>query len=113
MRLLRPAAQPPGPALPSPRRGPRHQRCRRARPRTWRRHPRPPYRRNYLMQPAFTRGFRLHHNGRTIHGAEFPDGEVIVADDPQHGLGTAALSLADLLKGYHGARVEWAPEDEP
>ncbi|WP_406168935.1 hypothetical protein [Streptomyces sp. NBC_00996] len=63
------------------------------------------------MQPAFTRGFRLHHNGRIIHGAEFPGGEVIVADDPQYGLGTAALSLEELLKGYHGARVEW-PGDQ-
>jgi hypothetical protein len=63
------------------------------------------------MHPAFTRGFRLHHNGRIIHGAEFPTGEVIVADDPQHGLGTAALSLDDLLKDYHGARVEW-PGDQ-
>lgn len=60
------------------------------------------------MQPTFARGFRLHHNGRIIHGAEFPDGEVIVADDPQYGLGTAALSLEDLLKSYHGARVEWS-----
>ncbi|MCI3277486.1 hypothetical protein [Streptomyces cylindrosporus] len=59
------------------------------------------------MRPTFTRGFRLHHNGRIIHGAELPDGEVIVADDPQYGLGTAALSLEDLLKSYHGARVEW------
>ncbi|WP_443306740.1 hypothetical protein [Streptomyces sp. KR55] len=63
------------------------------------------------MQPAFTRGFRLHHNGSIIHGAEFPGGEVIVADDPEYGLGTAALSLEDLLKGYHGARVEW-PGDQ-
>ena len=63
------------------------------------------------MRPPFTRGFRLHHNGRIIHGAEFPGGEVIVADDPQCGLGTAALSLEDLLKGYHGARVEW-PGDQ-
>lgn len=63
------------------------------------------------MKPTFTRGFRLHHNGRVIHGAEFPDGEVIVADDPQCGLGTAALSLAELLKSYHGARVEW-PGDQ-
>ncbi|MFD1656959.1 hypothetical protein ACFSL4_01590 [Streptomyces caeni] len=63
------------------------------------------------MQPAFTRGFRLHHNGRIIHGAEFPGGEVIVADDPQYGLGTAALSLGELLKGYQGARVEW-PGDQ-
>lgn len=63
------------------------------------------------VQRAFTRGFRLHHNGRIIHGAEFPGGEVIVADDPQYGLGTAAQSLEELLKGYHGARVEW-PGDQ-
>lgn len=64
------------------------------------------------MQPAFTRGFRLHHNGRIIHGAEFPSGHVIVADDPQCGLGTAALSLDELLKGYHGAHVGWQPLDD-
>lgn len=61
------------------------------------------------MQPAFTRSFRLHHNGRIIHGAEFPTGHVLVADDPEYGLASAATSLDELLKGYHGARVEWAP----
>ncbi|NUR04370.1 MAG: hypothetical protein HOY79_50055 [Streptomyces sp.] len=59
----------------------------------------------------FTRGFRLHHNGRFLHGAEFPTGQVLVADDPEYGLCTAAASLDELLKGYHGARVEW-PGDQ-
>ncbi|GHA01139.1 hypothetical protein ACFOOM_12380 [Streptomyces echinoruber] len=63
------------------------------------------------MHPTFTRGFRLHHNGRLLHGAQFPTGHVLVADDPQYGLATAAASLEDLLKGYHGARVEW-PGDQ-
>ncbi|MCQ9178570.1 hypothetical protein KMT30_05905 [Streptomyces sp. IBSBF 2953] len=64
------------------------------------------------MQPAFTRGFRLHHNGRTYDGAEFPSARVIVLDDPEYGLATAATSMDELLKGYHGARVEWPAEEE-
>lgn len=63
------------------------------------------------MQPSFTRGFRLHHNGNVLDGAEFPSGRVLVLDDPERGLASAALSLDDLLTGYHGARVEW-PGDE-
>ncbi|MFF0139721.1 hypothetical protein ACFYRN_25115 [Streptomyces sp. NPDC005227] len=63
------------------------------------------------MQPSFTRGFRLHHNGQVLDGAEFPSGRVLVLDDPERGLASAALSLADLLTGYNGARVEW-PGDE-
>jgi hypothetical protein len=63
------------------------------------------------MQSAFTRGFRLHHNGQVLDGAEFPSGRVFVIDDPEYGLATAAISLEELLKGYHGARVEW-PGDQ-
>lgn len=64
------------------------------------------------MQPSFTRGFRLHlTDTRHLDGAEFPSGRVLVLDDPERGLASAALSLADLLKGYNGARVEW-PGDE-
>ncbi|MEU9208506.1 hypothetical protein AB0D27_11265 [Streptomyces sp. NPDC048415] len=60
------------------------------------------------MQPAFTRGFRLHlSDGRYLDGAEFPSGRVYVVDDPEYGLATAATSMDYLLKGYHGARVEW------
>jgi hypothetical protein len=60
------------------------------------------------MQPAFARGFRLHHNDRILDGAEFPSGRVFVLDDPEYGFATVATSLEELLKGYHGARVEWA-----
>ena len=63
------------------------------------------------MQPAFTRGFRLHHNGQILDGAEFPSGRVFVIDDPEYGLASAATSMDDLLRGYHGARVEW-PGDQ-
>ena len=60
------------------------------------------------MQPPFTRGFRLHlASGEIAHGAEFPSGKVLVVDDVDWGLCTAAISLEELLKGYHGARVEW------
>ncbi|MFF9310135.1 hypothetical protein ACF1BS_04410 [Streptomyces sp. NPDC014748] len=37
------------------------------------------------MRPSFTRGFRLHHNGRHLDGAEFPSGRVCVLDDPEYG----------------------------
>lgn len=63
------------------------------------------------MQPAFTRGFRLHHNGQVLDGAEFPSGRTFVIDDPEYGLASAATSMEELLKGYHGARVEW-PGDQ-
>lgn len=63
------------------------------------------------MQPAFTRGFRLHVGGRICHGAEFPTGQVLVVDDPEYGLITTAATLDELLKGYPSARVEW-PGDQ-
>ncbi len=64
------------------------------------------------MQPVFTRGFRLHHNGQVLDGAEFPSGRTFVIDDPEFGLATVATSLEELLKGYHGARVE-RPDGQP
>ncbi|MFJ1653475.1 hypothetical protein ACIOC2_19210 [Streptomyces sp. NPDC088337] len=64
------------------------------------------------MKPSFTRGFRLHHNGRVLDGAEFPSDRVLVLDDPEYGIATIATSLEELLKGYHRARVEW-PGDQP
>jgi hypothetical protein len=63
------------------------------------------------MQPAFARGFRLHVGGRILHGAEFPTGQVLVVDDPEYGLCTAAISLDELLRGYVNPRVEW-PGDQ-
>ncbi|WP_432169100.1 hypothetical protein [Streptomyces sp. 1222.5] len=60
------------------------------------------------MPPPFTRGFRLNlTDGRHLDGAEFPSGRVFVLDDPDYGLATAAVSLDELVKGYHGATVEW------
>lgn len=64
------------------------------------------------MNPAFTRGFRVHlPGGRYLDGAEFPSGRVYVLDDPEVGLATAATTLEHLLDGYHGSRVEW-PGDQ-
>lgn len=57
--------------------------------------------------PVFTRGFRLHHNRRVLDGAEFPSSRTFVIDDPEYGFATVATSMEELLKGYHGARVEW------
>jgi hypothetical protein len=65
------------------------------------------------MQSTFTRGFRLHlADGRCLDGAEFPSGRGVIVDDPEYGLATAAVSIEELLKGYHGARVEWPGEQE-
>lgn len=61
--------------------------------------------------PVFTRGFRLHHNGQILDGAEFPSGRTFVIDDPEYGFATVTTSMEHLLKGYHGARVEW-PGDQ-
>jgi len=63
------------------------------------------------MRPSFTRGFRLHHNGRYLDGAEFPSGRICLLDDPEYGFATVASSMEELRKGYHGARVEW-PGDQ-
>lgn len=58
---------------------------------------------------AYARGFRLHlAHGRVLDGAEFPNGRVIVMDDPEWGLCSGARA-ADLLQaGYPGARIEWS-----
>lgn len=60
------------------------------------------------MKPSFTRGFRLHHNGGYLDGAEFPSGRIFVLDDPEAGFATGATSMENMLAGYHGARVEWS-----
>lgn len=63
----------------------------------------------------FGRGFRLHpaRGGPVLDGCQFPDGRVLVIDDPDYVLTTAAPSLDALLRGgYHGARIEW-PERGP
>ena len=56
-----------------------------------------------------TRSFRIvYPDGRTLHGAQFPNGHVIVADN-EHGLWDAATAIEHLasraadLRG----RVEW------
>lgn len=61
----------------------------------------------------FARGFRLHlTDGRHLDGAEFPSARVIVLDDHEYGFVTGATSIDEVLKGYHGATVEW-PEEQP
>ncbi|MEV6791286.1 hypothetical protein AB0M87_04635 [Streptomyces sp. NPDC051320] len=61
--------------------------------------------------PEFARGFRLHtKDGHALDGAEFPSGRTYVIDDPHYGFATVAISVEDLLKSYHGARIEW-PDD--
>ncbi|MFG2589077.1 hypothetical protein [Streptomyces sp. NPDC048438] len=60
---------------------------------------------------AYARGFRLHVRGRVLDGAEFPNGRVIVVDDPEWGLCSGARS-ADLLQVcYPGSRIEWPPAE--
>ncbi|MGW7473684.1 hypothetical protein ACWGIT_19075 [Streptomyces cyaneofuscatus] len=61
---------------------------------------------------GFARGFRLvQRNGVTLDAAQFPNGRVVVMDDPDWGLCSGARSLELLLRsGYHGARAEFADE---
>ncbi|MGW4950637.1 hypothetical protein [Streptomyces parvulus] len=60
---------------------------------------------------AFTRGFRLHlADGQVLDGAEFPSGRAALVDDPEFGFVTGAVSVEELLLGYHGARIEWDDE---
>ncbi|MGW0545277.1 hypothetical protein ACWD0D_34025 [Streptomyces griseoincarnatus] len=61
------------------------------------------------------RGFRLvQRNGAVLDGAQFPNGRVVVMDDPDWGLCSGARSLELLLRsGYHGARIEWPATDTP
>lgn len=60
----------------------------------------------------FARGFRLHlGHGQTLDGAQFPSGHLLVLDDSEYGLATAAASAAQLLRGYPGSRIEWADLD--
>ncbi|MFD5266729.1 hypothetical protein [Streptomyces sp. NPDC058335] len=60
----------------------------------------------------FARGFKLHlRGGQVLDGVEFPSGRALVVDDPEGGLVSAAISVEELLKGYHRARIEWPAEE--
>lgn len=64
------------------------------------------------MKPTFTQGFRLHTaDGRILDGGMLPSGESFVIDDYEFLIASSADSIDELLKGYHGARVEW-PGDQ-
>ncbi|MFJ8844316.1 hypothetical protein ACIRFF_15590 [Streptomyces cyaneofuscatus] len=54
------------------------------------------------------RGFRLvQRNGTVLDAAQFPNGRIVVMDDPHWGLCSGARSLELLLGGgYDGARIE-------
>lgn len=60
---------------------------------------------------AFPRAFvlRLHH-GDPMPGVELPGGRAVVFDDSESGISSGAPSVADLCRGYPGARIEWADE---
>ncbi|MFE0243283.1 hypothetical protein ACFWZ0_02530 [[Kitasatospora] papulosa] len=61
---------------------------------------------------GFARGFRLHlKGGRTLDGAQFPGGQVVVMDDPEWGLCSGARSADLLTSGYPDSRIEW-PDDQ-
>ncbi|MFG2671384.1 hypothetical protein [Streptomyces sp. NPDC048445] len=60
------------------------------------------------------RGFRLHlSHGRVLDGAQFPNGRVVVMDDPEWGLCSGARDAELLTIGYPDARIEWADGSEP
>jgi hypothetical protein len=57
---------------------------------------------------AYTRGFRLRlPHGQVLDGAEFPNGRVIVMDDPEWGLCSGARNADLLTVCYPGSRIEW------
>ncbi|MYR37415.1 hypothetical protein GTX14_13020 [Streptomyces sp. SID4944] len=64
---------------------------------------------------AYARPFRLiQRTGEPLDGAEFPNGRVVVMDDPDWGICSGARTLDLLLAhGYHGARIEWPDEARP
>lgn len=60
---------------------------------------------------TYAKGFRLHiGHGRVLDGAQFPNGRVIVLDDPEWGLCSGARDVELLTLGYPGSRIEW-PDD--
>ena len=58
------------------------------------------------------RPFRLHLPHQVLDGFVLADGQAVAVDDPEYGLTSAAPTLADLLRGYGGGRIEW-PEHHP
>ncbi|MFE2941008.1 hypothetical protein ACFXKG_18385 [Streptomyces sp. NPDC059255] len=66
-----------------------------------------------VLRPAagFARGFRLHHRGAVLHGAQFPgDGHVVLLDLEDAYFATGAPTLDQLLLHYPGAHVQWADQ---
>ncbi|MCX4993821.1 hypothetical protein [Streptomyces longwoodensis] len=56
------------------------------------------------------RPFRLHPRHAVVDGFLTADGWAVAIDDPEYGLTTAAPSVEDLIRGYGGGRIEWAPD---
>ncbi|MFD6587292.1 hypothetical protein ACFWED_10465 [Streptomyces anulatus] len=65
-----------------------------------------------MTAAPFARPFRLiQRHGPALDGAQFPNGRVVLMDDPDWGLCSGARSLDLLLRhGYPGARIEWAEQ---
>lgn len=65
-----------------------------------------------MPKAVFPRSFVLHphHGGAPLPGVELPGGHAVVFDDPESGASSGAPSVADLCRGYPGARIEWADE---
>ncbi|MGW1813304.1 hypothetical protein ACWCQM_06995 [Streptomyces sp. NPDC002125] len=60
------------------------------------------------MTATYARGFRLHlAHGQVLDGAAFPNGRVIVMDDPEWGLCSGASSVDLLTACYPDSRIEW------
>lgn len=53
------------------------------------------------------RPIRLHLPHQVLDGWELADGQALVVDDPEYGLASTALSVADLLRGYGHGHIEW------
>ncbi|MFE7566192.1 hypothetical protein ACFU76_04400 [Streptomyces sp. NPDC057539] len=61
----------------------------------------------------FAKGFRLHAlDGETYDGALFPSGRGVIADHPERGFSTVAISMDAISEKFPGCRIEW-DGDEP
>lgn len=64
------------------------------------------------MNIPIGRPFRMHLPHQVIDGWELAHGQALVIDDGGHSL-TSAPTLADLVRGYGGARTTWLDEEPP
>lgn len=62
---------------------------------------------------AVGRVFRLHLAHQVLDGWVTADGQAVAIEDHAIGLTASAPTLADLVRGYGGGRIEWPAENHP